>query len=145
MDTTPDRLRERAEEVIRREPAVEAVVLFGSRARGTASPRSDWDVALIEKKGRAAEAAYRLLDELPSVRAVGIGADDIERCKDTAGALEAAVARQDLALAGAWRQPERREEELGIDAIRIRASLANATDQVEKAVRAGIEHRHAME
>ena len=102
METTLDRLRERAEEVVRREPAVEAVVLFGSRARGTASTRSDWDVALIEKNGRAAEAAYRLLGELPGVRAIGIRADELERRKDTAGALEAAVARQGVTVAGAW-------------------------------------------
>ena len=44
METTLERLRERAEEVVRRAPTIEAVVLFGSRARGTSGPGSDWDI-----------------------------------------------------------------------------------------------------
>ena len=145
METTLESLRECAEEVVRRAPAVEAVVLFGSRARGTAGSGSDWDVALIEKNGKAPEAAYRLLDALPGVRLLGIGADEIERHKDTAGALEAALARQGVALAGAWRRPVCREEALRMEIVRMRAHLANATDQMDKAVRAGIEHLYAME
>ena len=121
------------------------MVLFGSRARGTAGPGSDWDVALIEKNGKAPEAAYRLLDALPGVRLLGIGADEIERHKDTAGALEAALARQGISLAGAWRRPACRKEALRMEIVRMRAHLANATDQMDKAVRAGIEHQYAME
>ena len=145
METTLERLRERAEEVVRRAPEVEAVVLFGSRARGTAGPGSDWDVALIERSGKAPEAAYRLLDALPGVRLLGIGAGEIERHKDTAGALEAALARQGVTLAGAWQRPACRKEALTMEVVRIRAHLANATDQMDKAVRAGIEHLYAME
>ena len=145
METTLERLRECAEEVVRRAPAVEAVVLFGSRARGTAGSGSDWDVALIEKNGKAPEAAYRLLDALPGVRLLGIGADEIERHKDTAGALEAALARHGVALAGTWRRPVCRKEALRMEIVRMRAHLANATDQMDKAVRAGIEHLYAME
>ena len=145
METTLERLRELSREVVRRAPEVEAVVLFGSRARGTAGPGSDWDVALIEKNGKAPEAAYRLLDALPGVRLLGIGADEIERHKDTAGALEAALARQGISLAGAWRRPACRKEALRMEIVRMRAHLANATDQMDKAVRAGIEHPYAME
>ena len=59
METTVERLRERAEEVMRRAPAVEAVVLFGSGARGSAGTGSDWDIALIGKSGKTPEAPYR--------------------------------------------------------------------------------------
>ena len=145
METTLERLRERAEEVVRQAPAVEAVVLFGSRARGTAGPASDWDIALIAKSGKTPEAAYRLFGELPGVRLLEFQAGEIERHKDTAGALEAALARQGITLAGAWRRPACRKEALSMDMVRIRAHLANATDQVDKAVRAGIEHLYAME
>ncbi len=145
METTLEHLRERAEEVVRRAPVVEAVVLFGSRARGTAVPGSDWDVALIERNGKTPEAAYRLLDALPGVRLLGIGAGEIERHKDTAGALEAALARQGITLAGAWRRPACQKEALSMEVVRMRAHLANATDQTDKAVRAGIEHLYAME
>ena len=143
METTLERLRDLAREVVRRAPEVEAVVLFGSRARGTAGPGSDWDVALIEKNGKAPEAAYRLLDALPGVRLLGIGADEIERHKDTAGALEAALARQGVTLAGAWQRPACRKEALRMDVVRMRANLDNATDAVTKAVMAGIDHLHA--
>ena len=145
MKTTLQRLRRRAEEVVRREPAVEAVVLFGSRARGTAGPRSDWDVAVIERSGRAADTTYRLLDDLPGVRPLRVGADEIERHKDTAGAVEAALAREGVALAGAWHRPDCRDEGLNMDMVRIRSSLANATDNVGKAVLAGSRHLHAVE
>ena len=145
METTLERLRERAEEVVRRAPAVEAVVLFGSRARGTAGPGSDWDVALIGKSGEPPEAAYRLFGELPGVRLLGFRTGEIERHKDTAGALEAALARQGITLAGAWERPACRKEALSMEVVRIRAHLANATDQTDKAVRAGIEHLYVME
>ncbi|MDD9984345.1 MAG: nucleotidyltransferase domain-containing protein [Gammaproteobacteria bacterium] len=62
METTLERLRERAEEVVRRAPAVEAVVPFGSRARGSAGTGSGWDIALIGKSGKTPEAPYRFSD-----------------------------------------------------------------------------------
>ena len=142
---TLDYLRDRAEEVVRCDPIVEAVVLFGSRARGTAGPRSDWDVAVIERNGRAADKTYRLLDDLPGVRPLRVAADEIERHKDTAGALEAALAREGVTLAGVWRRPECRDEGLDMDMVLIRANLANATDNVGKAVLAGIRHLYAVE
>ena len=145
MTTSLARLRHRAEEVVRREPAVEAVVLFGSRARETASPRSDWDVAVIERSGTAADTTYRLLDELPGVSVLGIGADEIERHKDTAGALEAALVRHGIALAGHWNRPPCREEALKMDIVRVRASLESATDAIGRAVVAGVGHLYATD
>ena len=143
METTLERLRKRAEEVVRRAPAVEAVVLFGSRARGSAGTGSDWDIALIGKSAKTPEAAYRLLGELPGVRLLGFRAGEIERHKDTAGALEAALARQGITLAGAWQRPACRKEALSMDVVRVRANLDNATDAVTRAVMAGIDHLHA--
>ena len=143
METTLERLRDRAEEVVRRAPAVEAVVLFGSRARGTAGTGSDWDIALIGKSGKTPEAAYRLFGELPGVRLLGFRASEIERHKDTAGAVEAALARQGVTLAGAWQRPACRKEALSMDVVRMRANLDNATDAVTRVVMAGIDHLHA--
>lgn len=142
METTLEHLRERAQEVIRRAPAVKAVVLFGSRARGTASPGGDWDIALIGRSAQAPAAAYRLFDDLPGVRLLGLGVGEVERHKDTAGALEAALARQGVTLAGVWNRPACRKEGLIMDVVRMRAHIANATDQVDKA---GFEHLYAME
>ena len=130
---------------MRRDPSVEAVVLFGSRARGTAHARSDWDVAVIERNETTDDAACRLFDDLPGVRPLRFGADEIERHKDTAGALEAALVRQGVALAGDWDPPECRDEGLTIDIVRLRANLENATDEIRSAVVAGISHLYATD
>ena len=42
-----ERIRWAAEETLRRWPAAQAAVLFGSRARGEHRPDSDWDIAII--------------------------------------------------------------------------------------------------
>ena len=118
-------------------------MLFGSRARGTAGTASDWDIALIGKSEKTPEAAYRLLGELPGVRLLGFRSGEIERHKDTAGALEAALARQGITLAGAWQRPACRKEALSMHVVRMRANLDNATDAVTSAVMAGIDYLHA--
>jgi predicted nucleotidyltransferase/HEPN domain-containing protein len=141
--TAHERLRRAATKAVETCPGIEAVVLFGSRARGTAGTGSDWDIALIGKSGKTPEAAYRLFGELPGVRLLGFRAGEIERHKDTAGALEAALARQGVTLAGAWSRPACRKEALSMDVVRIRANLDNATDAVARAVMAGIDHLHA--
>ena len=52
--------------VFRRFPAIQRVVLYGSRAKGTHSPQSDIDLALIGVgNGLEAEAVALELDELP--------------------------------------------------------------------------------
>jgi predicted nucleotidyltransferase len=64
-------------------PAGSQVVLFGSRARGQADPRSDYDVLVIEPavENLAAESA-RLRQELNGLRApidVVVVAEDVAR------------------------------------------------------------------
>jgi predicted nucleotidyltransferase len=65
------------EGVFRRFPAIQGVVLYGSRAKGTHSPQSDIDLSLIGvEKALEAEAVALELDELPlpyrfDVRAFG--------------------------------------------------------------------------
>ena len=45
--TTHARLRRTAAEAVGSIPGIEAVVLYGSRARGTARAASDWDMSFI--------------------------------------------------------------------------------------------------
>ena len=53
-------------EVVGRYPAVTGVILFGSRAKGTAGPASDIDLALLGTVSPLqAEAVAAELDELP--------------------------------------------------------------------------------
>jgi uncharacterized protein len=52
--------------VLERHPEVTSVILFGSRAKGTAKPGSDVDLALVgPPNALAAEAIAAELDELP--------------------------------------------------------------------------------
>ena len=52
--------------VFRRFPAIQRVLLYGSRAKGTHSPQSDIDLALIGvKNALEVEAVALELDELP--------------------------------------------------------------------------------
>ncbi len=50
IDITEARLRDAACEAMRQLDDAEALLLFGSRARGTARPDSDWDVAVITRE-----------------------------------------------------------------------------------------------
>ena len=49
--TTHARLRRVAAEAVGSIPGIEAVLLFGSRARGSARQASDWDVAILFDPG----------------------------------------------------------------------------------------------
>jgi predicted nucleotidyltransferase len=61
-----DRELELVRDVIRRHPQVEAVILFGSRAKGRHSPQSDVDLAITgDVPPLEAEAIAGELDELP--------------------------------------------------------------------------------
>ena len=52
--------------VLRRHPEIESATLFGSRAKGTHTPRSDADLALAGSLGALdAEAIAAELEELP--------------------------------------------------------------------------------
>ena len=61
----PRRICNAAEETVRCNEAIEAVLLFGSRARGDHADESDYDIAIITRPGlkRPPEAAMPLCDE----------------------------------------------------------------------------------
>ena len=111
--TTYELLRRTAVKTVNTCPGVEAVVLFGSRARGTARPKSDWDVAVLSRAASAVEQdACRLLGEHERVNAIVLKPEAIEEYRDRATRLEAAIARQGRLLAGTWSRPECRMEHL---------------------------------
>jgi len=55
---TEAQLRTAAEHAVANGHAI-AALLFGSRARGTAGPRSDWDVCLVTDEGSCGKAKVR--------------------------------------------------------------------------------------
>ena len=130
--TNYELLRRTAAKTVKSCPGVEAVVLFGSRARGTAHPKSDWDVAVLSRAESAVEQdACRLLGEHERVNAVVLKPEAIEEYRDRATRLEAAIARQGRLLAGTWSRPECRMEDLEIE---FREDQEIAIRDIENAV-----------
>ena len=133
--TNYELLRRTAVKTVETCPGVEAVVLFGSRARGTARPKSDWDVAVLSRADSAVEQdACRLLGEHERVNAIVLRPEAIEEYRDRATRLEAAIARQGRLLAGTWSRPECRMEDLEIDPDEFREDQEIAVRDIATAV-----------
>ena len=76
---TQERLRRTAVEAVGSIPGIEAVVLYGSRARGTARATSDWDIAILSHASRENEHTARgLFDELERVHPIVMNPESIE-------------------------------------------------------------------
>ncbi len=106
----PEALRAGARTVLAADRNVRAVLLYGSRARGDHGPGSDWDIAVLTRRG-----GWRLRSRQP----VGWGErsgihprsflrlseGELRRRKDAVGHPAFAVARDGVLLAGSWRRP----------------------------------------
>lgn len=111
--TIPHTIRAAAERAVAEHDGVDAVVLFGSRARGDHRPDSDFDLAAIGK--RPDDATQALLAAHPKVERVHTARPaDLRRRANTATAIEAAIVRQGIVVAGAWRRPRHRMENLDV-------------------------------
>ena len=101
-------------QALRQWPQVRAAVLFGSRARGAAHPRSDWDVAIVLEGSEPrhpdlATSVFprsELPDALVRVDAWALSEDDLERRARALGTLPYAVCRDGRVLAGEWNRPD---------------------------------------
>ncbi|MHB8835237.1 MAG: nucleotidyltransferase domain-containing protein [Candidatus Methylomirabilia bacterium] len=84
----------------------EKVVLFGSRARGTQTPGSDYDLFLVvpetqERPAQRARRAYRCLRELHTPTEIIVRTrSEYERFLPVVASLEARVAREGVVLYG---------------------------------------------
>ena len=84
-------------------PGAEAVLLYGSRARGSAMPDSDWDVAVVTREefflpdqyGRTPIEALH-----PSVNAIFLGTDLLRHKRNSPGHIAREVLRDGRLLAG---------------------------------------------
>ena len=113
--TMHERLRRTAAEAVGSIPGIEAVVLYGSRARGTARATSDWDVAILSHAAPEQEkAATRLFHALERVNSIVIKPESIEAHCNQGTRLESAIARQGRLLAGEWTPPPCRIENLDV-------------------------------
>ena len=135
--TTEERLRRAAAAAVEAHPGIEAVVLFGSRARGAARPRSDWDVAILVHAGAVEERAARTaLRGLAGVDEIVLTPGAIREHRNHAGRVEAAVAREGRLLAGAWTRPRCRKEDLDVEPEEFKEGLTVAVRDLRGAVTA---------
>ncbi len=133
--TNYELLRRTAVKAVETCPGVEAVVLFGSRARGTAHRGSDWDVAVLSRADSTVEQhACGLLGEHERVNAFVLKPEAIEENRDQASRIEAAIARQGRLLAGAWNRPQCRMEHLEMEPEDFRGDLETAVRDIQNAV-----------
>lgn len=91
-----------------RSPAIDAVVLFGSRARGDSHPDSDWDVALIANSDLghpdmvAARKRIERLDRHAAFEVWERTTQYLRENGDKSNLTAGAVVTQGVALAGEW-------------------------------------------
>ena len=111
--TTPERLRRTTVEAVGSIPAIVAVVLYGSRARGTARATSDWDIAILSHAPPENEhAAKRLFGDLERVESIVMNPESIEAHCTRGTRLESVIARQGKLLAGALTTSRRQLNEV---------------------------------
>ena len=141
------RLRGAAERAIASGHAV-AAILFGSRARGTAARKSDWDVCLVtEEDGRSEEERDSALEAGDAFWDDGrIQRVWVPRTRFEAGvcaaSLEEAIAREGKVLAGDGTMAKRARV-LPFDAEAVRNDMGRAAQQLGEAI--NIARTHARE
>ena len=115
--SVPQALLQEARRLVDREPAIEAIVLFGSRARGEAGPESDYDLAVVSTAtNRDVHALCEPLaraDE--AVQIVPVAPQALRTYRNTCNRVERAVVVDGQPLAGAWRRPRHRKEACEMD------------------------------
>ena len=99
-----ERIRRAAEETLRRWPAAQAAVLFGSRARGEHRPDSDWDIAIITARSGPRPDGLPLFD-LDHTDIPVLTAERIRQRANALGAVECEIVRDGTLLAGHWDRP----------------------------------------
>ena len=112
--TTEQDLVAACRETLRQWPQARAAVLFGSRARGTAHPDSDWDVAIVLegdelRHARPARSVFprpELPADLPQVDVWALSEEHLRRNARALGTLPYAVCRDGRVLAGEWSGPD---------------------------------------
>ena len=101
-------------EILRQWPQARAAVLFGSRARGTQRPDSDWDVAIVLGGGEPRHpglatsvfSRQQMPDALVRVDAWVLSEDDLRRRARVLGTLPYVICRDGRVLAGEWNGPD---------------------------------------
>ncbi len=104
-------MRRLAKRIVASRPWLQAAILFGSRARGTARPDSDWDVALLASE-RYRDEVLRLAPRVPAVSYVPLSPRRLRERYNRLGTLERSIARDGVLLAGDWIMPKSQKRQV---------------------------------
>ncbi len=104
-------MRRLASHIVASKPWLQAAILFGSRARGTARQDSDWDVVLLAPE-RYRDEALRLAPRVPAVSYVPLSPRRLRERHNRLGTLERSVVRDGVLLAGDWIMPKSQKRQI---------------------------------
>ena len=131
----PATVRQAAEQVVGDHVDIDAVLLFGSRARGDHRPDSDIDLAVVGRGcPHSAERALRNADRRVETIYV-TSAKELRANANLATAIEAALVRQAVRIAGTWRRPSHRKENLDVSTLDLANNLTAASRELHAALR----------
>ena len=132
-------LRKAAHTAINEIPQIEAVLLFGSRARGDHHRWSDWDLAAVTGQEQpCSEKTREALARSDRTHLLIIPRARLEERCNTAGAVEAAIVHDARVIAGSWKRPEHRLEGLEMNRVTsesIQNLMTMGTGHIETGMR----------
>ena len=139
---TEERLREAARRTLEAVPGATAVMLYGSRARGTAHPDSDWDVAVITRgKGGIQYPLLPIERQLPGVAAMLVPRSVLREKRNCMGHVAREILLDGRVLAGLYpvvgsieRSPPMQPEEFKLKANAVTAAVVGAGEAFRKVV-----------
>ena len=132
----PSVLRE-ARRIVEAEPVIEAIILFGSRARGEHHRHSDVDLAVVSAAPRCEvwDACRTLTEASEAVRIVPVDPADLRTYRNTANRVERAVVVDGKPLAGTWHRPSHRREATDMDHKAFTNGLDSFASHADGAIR----------
>ena len=140
MKQAPKTVEQVTEAVTRAKPDAQAIILFGSRAKGTHRPDSDWDIALEDGnpnngKGAQADAWLNALSCLqPPINVATFQTSQFNERIHPAGSLAREIAIHGIRLKGEWQRPQlSRAPTMDAEAPKARPKLRGATSRRSRA------------
>ena len=132
----PSVLRE-AQRIVEAEPAIEAIVLFGSRARGEHQRNSDVDLAIVSAAPHreVRDACRPLTEASQAVQIVPVDPAALRTYRNTANRVERAIVVDGKPLAGTWHRPRHRREATDMDHKAFANGLESCASHADGAIR----------
>ena len=134
----PSAMLREARRIVKAEPAIEAIILFGSRARGDHHASSDYDLAVVSSAPRddVWDACQALAQASDAVQIVPVDPAALHAYRNTGNRVERAVVVDGKAVAGTWRRPRHRHEATDMDHDTFASGIESFAEFADDAIRA---------